>query len=261
MDAKTEQQIAPGAELGAGGGRAESDSDEPSTPVAKPRLEVSGTQVAAGALASVSAAVVASYFGTAGTMIGTAVASVVTTVGGAFYSVGLRRTGAKLRQTGAVLPIPPIRPALPRTRMDRWRAWLRQRRWGVAAGVGLVFVLALAVVSLIELVGQRPLSGMTGSDSSGTTSIGRVVSGDSDSDSGDQPDATTSTTTTMPDGTTPSTTTTVPDAEPEPETPTSSASSTTTLAEDGPTTTGAEPPAQTDQSTPPPADATPLPSG
>ena len=41
--------------------------------------------MAAGALAAVSAAVVASLFGVAGTVIGAAVASVVSTVGAALY--------------------------------------------------------------------------------------------------------------------------------------------------------------------------------
>ena len=50
--------------------------------------------MAAGALAAVSAAVVASLFGVAGTVIGAAVASVVSTVGAALYGESLRRTNA-----------------------------------------------------------------------------------------------------------------------------------------------------------------------
>ncbi len=57
--------------------------------------------MAAGALAAVSAAVVASLFGVAGTVIGAAVASVVSTVGAALYSESLRRTNAQLRRAGS----------------------------------------------------------------------------------------------------------------------------------------------------------------
>lgn len=252
MDADTkDKQIAPGTERGDGDGRAEPKPP----PGERPRLEVSGTQVVAGALASVSAAVVASYFGTAGTVAGTATASVVTTIGGALYSVGLRRTSARLRQTGSVLPIPPIRPALPRTRLDRWRAWMRQRRWGLAAGVGLVFVLALAVVTLVELVGQRPLSGIAHGNPAGTTSIGSIARGENDPGNGDEPDDPSpagTTTTTVPDGTTTTTTpsTSTPTSSPGTSGPSTTTSPSTTTTAESPTTTAAEPPETTDQSTP-----------
>src|SRR4051812_11721851 len=53
---------------------------------------LSPVQVLAGALAAVSAAVIASLFGVAGTVVGAAVASVVSTVGAAIYS-DLNRPG------------------------------------------------------------------------------------------------------------------------------------------------------------------------
>jgi hypothetical protein len=61
------------------------------------RIGVSGSQVAASVLASTSAAVVASVFGVAGTVIGAAVVSVVATVGTAAYGLGIRRTRARLQ--------------------------------------------------------------------------------------------------------------------------------------------------------------------
>jgi hypothetical protein len=205
----------------------------------------------------VSAAVVASHFGTAGTVAGTGVASVVSTVGAAVYSTGLRRTSARLRQTGSLLPLPPIRPALPRTRLDRWRAWLRQRRWGVAAGVGLVFVLALALVTLVELVGQRPMSGIVDRDSSGTTSIGSVARGENDPGGDDNsddrsPSGTSTTTSSVPDTSTSTPSSSPPEGESGTEPPGTSGSSTTTSTSsaESPTTTAPEPPASTDQSTP-----------
>src|SRR3712207_4577894 len=60
--------------------------------------QLSALQVAAGALAAVSAAVIASFFGVAGTVIGAAVASVVSTVGAAVYTESMRRAHAGLRR-------------------------------------------------------------------------------------------------------------------------------------------------------------------
>jgi hypothetical protein len=178
-----------------------------SEPAASGRLEVSGTQVAASVLASVSAAVVASFFGVAGTIMGAAVVSVVATIGSATYSLGIRRTQHRLQKLQELRPVRPF----PSLRAEReggrdadpgrdagpddapvtvegaddapeggWRVWLGERRWGVAAGVALVFVISLVSVTLLELAGDRALS----RDSSGSarTSIGALVFGDDDSD-------------------------------------------------------------------------------
>ena len=61
----------------------------------RPQLNVA--QVAGGALAAVTAAVVASRFGLGGTLIGAALASVVSTTGAALYSHAFRRTGSTVR--------------------------------------------------------------------------------------------------------------------------------------------------------------------
>ncbi len=74
-----------------------------------------------------------------------------------------------------------------------WRAWLAQRHRGVLAGIAIVFVLAMLTITAIELVAQRPLSGVTGDDSSGMTSIGGLFDGSSSDD--DEPPATTTSTT------------------------------------------------------------------
>lgn len=192
----------------------EATADEPSRPVPEAtvdgpgdgvRLEVSGTQVAASVLASVSAAVVASFFGVAGTIIGAGVVSVVATIGSAAYSLGIRRTKHrlhKLQTLRTTRPLPSVRtedgaprPAVPRATEPEpvgtaetgdgdagWRGWLAERRWGVAAGVALVFVISLASVTLLELVGDRTL----GQESSGSarTSIGALLFGDGGSDDG-----------------------------------------------------------------------------
>src|SRR4051812_29332681 len=72
--------------------------------------QLSALQVAAGALAAVSAAVIASFFGVAGTVIGAAVASVVSTVGAAVYTESMRRTHAGLRRAGSRLARRPQSP-------------------------------------------------------------------------------------------------------------------------------------------------------
>jgi hypothetical protein len=61
----------------------------------RPQLNV--PQVAGGALAAVTSAVVASRFGLGGTLIGAALASVVSTIGATLYSHTIRRTGSKMR--------------------------------------------------------------------------------------------------------------------------------------------------------------------
>jgi len=168
------------------------------------KIGVNGTQVAASVLASVSAAVVASFFGVAGTIVGTAVVSVVATVGSAAYGLGIHRTKARLQQVQSLRMVRP--PTLPFGRLGAgasgdaatgatatstdgpdggrdgasWRDRLAQRRWGVAAGVAIVFAISLVSVSLIELVGPGPLSGEA--RGSGRTSIGALISGGSDGD-------------------------------------------------------------------------------
>jgi hypothetical protein len=190
-------------------------------PTAGSRLDVTGTQVCASTLASVSAAVVASFFGVAGTVGGAAVVSVIATAGSAVYSHGIRQTGAKLQDTQADRLTRPLRswqrpgatreadnpdasgaPGPPASsasthrtpRRDRstsgWKAWLSQRRWGVVLGVAIVFVASLATVTLIELVGQQPLASITGNEPSGSTSIGSLFDDSASDTPGDTPTST-----------------------------------------------------------------------
>ena len=127
-------------------------------------------------LASVSAAAVASIFGVAGTVLGAAVVSLVATVGGALYSHGIRHTGAKLQEAQVIPVIGPGRDRDPSGPPLEGVA-RRARRWGVVAGVALVFVASLVAVTLIELVGRQPLANVTGGDSSGGTSVGAFLGG------------------------------------------------------------------------------------
>src|SRR3954467_292747 len=150
-------------------------------------------QVAASALAAVSAAVIASLFGVAGTMIGAAVASVVTTVGVAVYSESLHRTHAGIRRAGRQLARLPMlgapedrsvgtggMPLLPdHLNPRRGPAGGRWLRWStVAATVVAVFATAMGVVTVVELIGQQPVAALVGGSSqSGTTTIGSLSTG------------------------------------------------------------------------------------
>ncbi|MGH9207404.1 MAG: hypothetical protein ACRD1G_12730, partial [Acidimicrobiales bacterium] len=58
----------------------------------KTGLQISAVQVAASALASLSGAIVASFFGVAGTIIGAAVVSVIATVAASLYAHSIRST-------------------------------------------------------------------------------------------------------------------------------------------------------------------------
>lgn len=66
-------------------------------------LKLSGTQVIASVLATLSAAVAASYLGVAGTLVGAAVGSVVSTMGTEIYKHYLQRSQERLRTAGQVL--------------------------------------------------------------------------------------------------------------------------------------------------------------
>ncbi len=67
------------------------------------RFEVSGTQIVAGVLATVTGAIAASYLGVAGTVIGAAVMSVASTGGGAVYKYYLGRTARRMREAAPVI--------------------------------------------------------------------------------------------------------------------------------------------------------------
>src|SRR3954463_7744961 len=146
---------------------------------------LSPVQVLAGALAAVSAAVIASLFGVAGTVVGAAVASVVSTVGAAIYSDSLRRTHAGLRRAhGRVLRrsrsagaggLPPL-PARLDPRRSPARRWRRRSILAVTAVGGFLF--ALGVVTVVELIGREPKSALVGgSGHAGGTTIGTLAEG------------------------------------------------------------------------------------
>src|SRR3712207_926366 len=173
----------------------DTDKDQPKG------LQLSATQVAAGALASVSSAVVASFFGLAGTLIGAALASVISTVSAALYSSSLQKTNERLRTarsqlTGRQPPVAdtkvaPAAPATPATQvlpahLDPRRAPARRPRprWTrVAVYAAAVFLMAMGVITGIELIGQKPVSALVGgTQTSQETTIGAITNASSSSD-------------------------------------------------------------------------------
>jgi hypothetical protein len=213
-------------------------------------LKLSPVQVAASALASVSAAVVASLFGVAGTIIGAAVVSVVATVASAVYAASIRRAHVQVRQlqSGTLHAAAQARQAagqvgamrhrrlgqLPEAEADRPVAGpgssdpknaaaagrRRMVRWPAAVGVVAAFAVAMGVVTLIEAITGTTLAHSLGGSKTG----GFTITGGS---SRRTPRTTTPTT--------PASTTTTTRPSPT-TTPTTPASTTTTNAPSAPST-------------------------
>ncbi len=185
----------------------------------KPRgVQLSATQLAAGALAAVSSAVVASFFGLAGTLIGAALASVISTTSAALYSNSLQKTNERLRrarsqltgkqariqetrvqETPAAAPATQVLPA----HLDPRRAPARtpRPRWIRVAGyAAAVFVMAMGIVTGIELLGQRPVSSLVGdTETTKTTTLTALTNASSSTEREEgEPSAPSSPTTTAP---------------------------------------------------------------
>jgi hypothetical protein len=149
-------------------------------------------KVIAGTLAAVSAAVVGSFLGVAGTLIGAAVASLIGSVGTEIYEHSLHR-GAKRLQTlapsfikvPAAVGTPQVAAATEDDSPSHTvpeEARKRQIRWGrVAMIAGALFVLAMGSLTVFELVSGKSVASTLGDNSDGGTTIGSVLDGKSDS--------------------------------------------------------------------------------
>ena len=205
------------------------------------RIDLKTTQVAAGSLASVTAAVAASQLGVAGTLIGAGVGSVVGTVAGAVYEHYLDRTHHHVR-TVVPRPTADIHPttvatatatapldspaASPEQGQPTW-AWLRSHRLGLAVSAAAAAGIAIVALTGFETVRGQPVSAGSGDNG---TSVGQFFGG-ATTDSGADPtptpspessagDEATSTPTSTPTPT--PTTATQPAATPQPGTPSTS---------------------------------------
>ncbi|PRY46341.1 hypothetical protein [Umezawaea tangerina] len=155
----------------------------------KTGLDLKPAQIAAGALAAVTAAFLGSKLNVAGTISGAAVASVVSTIGGALYQRSIERTRESVRRVGSkawvvrsvegvtqvetITGTPPsgVAENTAETEKDTEDKTAEIRRWPrIAAGAVLVFALGMLAVTGVEWVRGEPLSG----GSEGTT-LGAVV--------------------------------------------------------------------------------------
>jgi len=209
------------------------------------------SQVLAGALAAVTAALLGSTMGVAGTVVGAGLASIVSTVGGALYLRSIERTRDSVRtvrakvvgksggttvlvadEAGDEVEVEPDRPPEER----------RKLRWPMlVVGSLAAFALGMLAVTGVEWLRDESLSGGTG------TTFGSIV--DPHRDGGTQQeqqpaDPTTSTTTPNAPTTGPSRTTSTTTGPTSTTTQSPSGSSTTTTTTTPPvtTTTEVEPP-------------------
>jgi hypothetical protein len=131
--------------------------------------ELRVTNLLGGALAAISGAVVASFFGIFGTLAGAGVMSIFMAVATTSYAHSLTAAHRWLRRRllhGAVgeaeAGTPPAQPI-------RWQR--------VALAAAMVFALAMGTVTTVEATAGRPLASLLGSrpPSGASTSVGVVV--------------------------------------------------------------------------------------
>ncbi len=166
-------------------------------------LGLSPAQIAGSALSAVSAAFVASWAGTTGTLIGAAVGSVIATIGAALYTSSLRRSSEAVRRAASqVRQTSRITSTLPRTTTDArpqesvvlpgttpenfpenspgTTSWRHRLPWGKVLLASLaVTVAALGGITVVEAITGRPISSYLGHDSSQGTTVGHVIGSDS----------------------------------------------------------------------------------
>jgi hypothetical protein len=159
------------------------------------------SKVVAGTLAAVSAAVIGSFLGVAGTLAGAAIASVIGSVGTELYQRSLDR-GAKKLQTlaptfvkaPAAIGTPEVAAATEEDspshtvpeelKQDTPEdgapvAPKRQVRWGrVALAAAALFVFAMIPLTFVEMASGRTIANIVGSSQATGTTLGTAVTGD-----------------------------------------------------------------------------------
>jgi hypothetical protein len=137
------------------------------------------SQVLAGTMAAVTAAVLGSTMGVAGTVAGAGLASIVTTVGGALYLRSIQRTRQSVRTVrdkvvaragGTSVTLVEEDPDTEAEHDDDQPPARRKMRWpAVIVGSVLAFALGMLAVTGVEWLRGEPLSGGDG------TTVGRIV--------------------------------------------------------------------------------------
>lgn len=233
------------------------------------RPSVSSIQLMSNALAAVTAAVVGSRLGIAGTLVGAAAGSVIATTGTAMYGHWLDRTASRVRTvvrlpaartSSSRAPVPPTAdsadaatvptdgdesPSEPAAAVPRPRRQPTWRTVGLAAAA--TFVVAIGSITAFEAIVGEPVSTLTGADAGGGTTLGRAVDPGPAAPPADAP-APVPTSTGAP----------VPTTAPTPA-PTSSPTPTPTSTP-APTQPPTTPPTTPGQTTAPPTGQTPPPS-
>jgi hypothetical protein len=213
------------------------------------RLDIKPTQVAAGALASVTAAVLGSKLGVAGTVTGAGLASVIGTVGTSMYQRSIEATRERVRTrirrdeppAGASEDAATVRLMVSPPKEKEARAG--RRRWPVTvAAVAVAFVLGMGVLTLVELV-----DGHATSDDGNRTTVGALFGQPAQSSTPPPTGTPSGTPTSTPTSTPPSTTSSTPppsstDTSTSTTTPTTTTTTTTTAPSQQPTGTSAGPP-------------------
>ena len=152
----------------------------------KASLDLSLTQVVAGALAAMTAAALGSRFSATGTVVGAALASVIAALAGAVYTASLRRTHETVRvvlrgrpahaagiegPSTPAQPVPGVSPAVaprslpsPAGTVDGSARAGRRRTLVVRSVVGAVatFALAAGALTMYEALAGHALSGGSG---------------------------------------------------------------------------------------------------
>lgn len=151
------------------------------------RLRLHPSQLIAGALAAVTGAALSARLGVAGTLVGTAAISIISGIASAVYEHSVRRTRvavvnarAKLSDLQSSISTRRIEPDGSPTadelgdpepaRPSFWTRIPRRRLIYAGAGALATFVLAIGIITSIELIHGKPLSG----SGHGTTTISRA---------------------------------------------------------------------------------------
>jgi len=150
-------------------------------------LGIDVSKTIAGVLAAISAAVVGSFLGVAGTLVGAAVASIVGSVGTELYQRGIGKSSEKIKSTFVTAPAavgtPEVAAAADEVPSEPEPSGDRpvKVRWGrismVAAGVFLLAMLSLTAFELIT--GKTAADAVTNQPGSGTT-VSNVLTGRGD---------------------------------------------------------------------------------
>ena len=131
--------------------------------------ELRVTNLLGGALAAITGAVVASFFGVFGTLAGAGVMSIFMAVATAGYAHSLAAGHRWLRRTLLRRAGGDTDAGTPGVQPIRWQR--------VAVAAAVVFTVAMGAVTTVEAAARRPLASLLGSQppSGGSTSVGVVV--------------------------------------------------------------------------------------